>query len=155
MTIAELLAPENVLLDMRAADKRQLLGKLARHLAPGLDVDPEAAAAALAYREELGSTGMGEGIALPHARLARISRATGLLARLRPALDFDAVDGRPVDLAFLLLLPEQDRGLGLNGLACVARRLRVPAVADPLRRARTSDEAYAILTSEARLSGER
>lgn len=148
MTISDLLAPEHVLLDLRAADKRQLLGRLARHLAPALATDPEPVAAALVRREGLGSTGTGDGIALPHARLTEVARPIGLLARLRPALDFDAVDGAPVDLVFLLLLPEGERGIGLNALACVARRLRKPDVVQALRRAPCREAACALLTAE-------
>ena len=148
MKIADLLAPENVLLDLRVGDRRELLGKLTRHLAPALALDSATAERALVRREELGSTGMGDGIALPHARLPRIGRPVGLFARLRPALDFAAVDGNPVDLVFLILLPEQERGLGLNVLACVARRLREPEVVQALRHARTREEAYGMLTDE-------
>ncbi len=71
MKIADLLAPENVLLGLRLAEKRQLLSRLVRHLAPALELDPGAATAALLLREDLGSTDMGDGIALPHARMAR------------------------------------------------------------------------------------
>ncbi len=148
MKIVDLLAPENVLLDLRVADSRELLGKLTRHLAPALAVEAAVAEQALIRREELGSTGMGDGIALPHARLPQVGRPVGLLARLRPALDFAAVDGKPVDLVFLILLPERERGLGLNVLACVARRLREPEVVQALRHARARAEAYAMLTAE-------
>jgi PTS system nitrogen regulatory IIA component len=148
MTIANLLAPENVLLDLRAGDKRQLLCRLARHLASALEIDAETAAAALLRREELGSTGMGDGIALPHARLPGLARARGLFARLRPAMDFQAMDGRPVDLVFLLLLPDGERGPGLNALAHAARRLRDPEVVQALRRASSPVDACWHLTAD-------
>ena len=148
MKIADLLTPESVLLDLRAANKRQLLEKLASRLAPTLGIDPAAALAALLHREALGSTGMGDGIALPHARIAQVGRPAALLARLRPAIDFESLDGNPVDLVFLLLVPERDGGLGLNALACMARRVREAAVAQGLRRARSGDEAFAILAAD-------
>ena len=155
MKIADLLTPESVLLDLRAANKRNLLEALAGRLALTLEIDPAPAAAALLHREALGSTGMGDGVALPHARLAQVRRPAALLARLRSAIDFESLDGNPVDLVFLLLVPEREGGLGLNALACVARRVREPAIARALRRARSGDEAFAILTADDLASTDR
>jgi len=88
----------------------------------------------IAKREELGSTGVGNGVALPHARLRRLKAPFGLLARLREGIDFEAIDGRLVDIVFLLLLPETADRAQLNALACVARAMRDPEV---LQRVRT------------------
>ena len=146
MTVADLLAPGQVVLDLRVPDKRRLIDELARRAAAAAEVPAEAIAEALAAREELGSTGMGAGIAIPHARLADAARPVGLFARLRPALDFDAIDGRKVDLVFLLLLPARAPGDHLDVLACVARRLRDAEVKAALRRVGDAEAAHALLT---------
>ena len=146
MTIVDLLEPGNVVLDLRAADKRRLLDELARRASALSGVDAGIVAEALISRERLGSTGMGSGIAIPHARLPALARPVGLFARLRPPLDFDAIDGEKVDLVFLLLLPAQAQGEHLNALACVARKLRDEQVAAALRKAPRAQEAFSILT---------
>ena len=147
MTIGDILTSENVVLDLRAADKRRLLDDLAHRAAGPVRVDPDVIAEALNARETLGSTGMGAGIAIPHARLAPLSRPVGFFARLRPLVDFDAIDGQRVDLVFLLLLPIEKRGEHLNALAGVARRLRSEATTAALRAARSREDLHAILIS--------
>jgi nitrogen PTS system EIIA component len=93
-------------------------------------------------REELGSTGTGGGIALPHARLAGVKKPFALLARLAKAIDFDAIDGRPVDVVCLLLLPTNSQGEQLNALACAARALRDPGAVRNVRRAADAAALY-------------
>ena len=88
-------------------------------------------------------------MSLPHARLETVRKPFGLLARLRDPLDFDAVDERPVDLVFLLLLPIGDGGENLNALACVARKLRDPDSAKALRGARDAASLYALVSARA------
>ncbi|GJE51957.1 Nitrogen regulatory protein [Methylobacterium tardum] len=146
MTVDELLAPSDVLVGLRAATKNALLEDLARRAAAALGIGPDAILPALARREHLGSTGIGDGIALPHARLEAVSRPYGILARLREPIDFEAVDDNPVDLVFLLLLPAPARHEPLNALACVARRLRDPETAAALRGARDAAALYAAVT---------
>jgi PTS system nitrogen regulatory IIA component len=146
MTVDDLLAPSDVLVGLRAATKNALLEDLARRAAAALGMGLDAIFPALARRENLGSTGIGDGIALPHARLEAISRPYGILARLREPIDFDAVDDNRVDLVFLLLLPAPDRHEPLNALACVARRLRDPETAAALRGARDASALYAAVT---------
>ncbi len=146
MRIGDLLTPDRVILDLRAPDKRRLLDELARRVAGPAGVDPTLIAEALKTREQLGTTGLGAGIAIPHARLTPLARPVGLFARLRPPMDFEAIDDRRVDLAFLLLLPAQAQGDHLNALACVARRLRIGKVTDALRKARDVESLHEILT---------
>ncbi|URD37227.1 PTS sugar transporter subunit IIA [Methylobacterium tardum] len=146
MTVDELLAPSDVLVGLRAATKNALLEDLARRAAAALGIGPDAILPALARREHLGSTGIGDGIALPHARLEAVSRPYGILARLREPIDFEAVGDNPVDLVFLLLLPAPARHEPLNALACVARRLRDPETAAALRGARDAAALYAAVT---------
>lgn len=142
MTIDDILAPEAVVLGLRVSGKTALLEDLARRAAQSLDLDADTILAALVRREGLGSTGVGDGVALPHARLETIGKPFGLMARLREPLDFDAVDERPVDLVFLLLLPTAEGGNHLNALACVARKLRDPETAAALRGARQAAGLY-------------
>ncbi len=148
MTIADMLAPGDVLLDLRVADKRRLIDELARRAAAWAAVEPAVLAEALGAREALGSTGMGSGIAIPHARLPTVARPRGLFARLRPAVDFDAVDGERVDLVFLLLLPAPAQAEHLNALALVARKLRDEEVRAELRRVRAADQLFAVLARD-------
>ena len=99
----------------------------------------------IAKREDLGSTGVGNGVALPHARLRGLKSPFGLLARLRQAIDFEAIDDEPVDLVFLLLLPEAAEGTQLNALACAARAFRDPENLREMRRANDSKTLFRVL----------
>lgn len=146
MTVDDILAPADVVHGLRASDKTALLEDLARRAGRSLDLDADTILAALVRREGLGSTGVGDGLALPHARLETVRKPFGLLARLREPLDFDAVDERPVDLVFLLLLPTAEGGNNLNALACVARKLRDPDTAAALRGARDAAGVYALVS---------
>lgn len=148
MKISDFLAPTAVVIDVAITDKQKLLLELARKAAALIDIVPDHVFDELQKREELGSTGIGGGVALPHARFHQITRPLGLLARLRKPIPFDAVDERPVDLVFLLLLPETSTGEQLGALALVARKLRKPEITDALRRAADSGEVYRALTTE-------
>lgn len=140
----DLIAPSSVRIDLRAGDKHELLRLLARWAAPIAGLAAERVAEALEAREELGSTGIGKGVALPHARLGELERPVGFLARLRRPVAFDAVDGRPVDLVCLALLPsDRDSARQLTALACLSRQLRETGVVSALREARTAEELYA------------
>ena len=96
----------------------------------------------IAKREELGSTGVGNGVALPHARLRGLNAPFGLFARLRQGIDFEAIDDQPVDIVFLLLLPDVSNDSQLNALACVARALRDPEALQRIRRATDRDSLF-------------
>lgn len=147
MTIADILAPANVVHGLRASGKTALLEDLAQRAARSLDLDAGTILGALVRREGLGSTGVGDGVALPHARLETVRKPFGLLAHLREPLDFDAVDEQPVDLVFLLLLPTGEGAGHLNVLACVARKLRDPETAAGLRGARDAAGLYASVSA--------
>ena len=145
MKISDLLSPANVMVEVRASDKGQLLRDLARVAASALQLPAELIAMELNKREELGSTGMGNGVAIPHARFAALAKPFGILARLRQPIDFDAIDGERVDLVFVLLLPASPDGEQLGALACVARQLRLPSVIEGLRRLKQPSELYAAI----------
>jgi nitrogen PTS system EIIA component len=148
MKISDFLSPSNVMIDVAAADKQKLLLALARKAGAVVDVPPEQILAELQKREELGSTGVGGGVALPHARFHQVSRPTGMLLRLRKPIDFDAVDEEPVDIVFLLLLPEASEGEQLGALAAIARKLRNPEITAALRDADDGAEMYQVLVRE-------
>ena len=145
MNIKDFLAPADVIVATRAADKDQLLRELSRRAAATLGLDAEQVASEILKREQLGSTGMGEGIAIPHARIPKLDRPFGTLTRLKKAIDFAAIDEKPVDLVFLLLLPGATEGDQLNALASVARTLRDSEIATAIRGARDDAEAYAAI----------
>ncbi len=134
-SLAELVPPARVLAGQRAADKTALLRLLAGLAAQAAGVDQASLAVALAARESLGSTGIGAGLALPHARLAALAAPMGWLVRLARPVAFEAVDGAPVDLIVMLLSPEADNAGHLAALAAVSRRLRQPEVAAAIRAA--------------------
>jgi len=146
MQISDFLSPDRVLVDFRAAGKAALLDDLARRVAPASGVGAEKIAAALAAREGLGSTGVGHGVALPHARIAGLAGFIGLFARLASPIAFEAIDAAPVDLVFLLLIPAEAGSAHLAALAAISRRLREDGVAARLRAARGPAEAHAVLT---------
>jgi len=147
MKISDFLSANSVTADVAATDKKKLLAELARKAATMVDVLPDRILAELLKREELGSTGVGGGVAIPHARFHQVTKPFGMLARLRRPLDFEAVDGNPVDLVFLLILPEV-AGVGdqLGALASISRTLRNPKTAAALRDARDSADIYRALT---------
>lgn len=131
----DVITRENIHLDVRAAGKTNLLRDLSRHASARTGLAASAILSALATREKLGSTGLGNGIAIPHARLAGLAKPFGLAARLDVPCDFDAMDGEPVDLVVLLLMPPTMNAEHLTMLSRVARTLRDPAIAGQLRRA--------------------
>ncbi|MGZ3412078.1 MAG: PTS sugar transporter subunit IIA, partial [Xanthobacteraceae bacterium] len=124
MGIQHFLSPDDVLISARFQDKKSLLKELAGRAASRLGLSSGAVFNEMQKREQLGSTGLGDGVALPHARFAEISKPYGIFARLKRPIDFDAVDGRAVDVVFFLLLPAQADGEQLTALASVARKLR-------------------------------
>ena len=147
MDIKDFLAPTDVIFDMRATDKDQLLRELSQRAAAALGLDAGLVTTEILKREELGSTGMGEGIAIPHARIKNLKKPFGILVRLKKAIDFAAIDEKPVDLLFLLLLPDAAEGDQLNALASAARRLRNPTTASSIRSARGGADAYEAITA--------
>ncbi len=125
MDIADFIAPDRIALDLRVRDKPQLLRELARRAEPtGDGFSANAILTALQSRETLGSTGLGKGFALPHARIEGLKGFLGLFARLARPIDYDAIDGVPVDLVFLLLMPADAGKMHVAALASVARRFR-------------------------------
>ncbi len=144
--LSDLIAPEAVVVDLAPGNKKALFQQLAAAAVGPLGVEPKLLLDRLIAREKLGSTGFGGGIAIPHARIESAPRVQGLFARLSGGVDFQAVDGLPVDLVFLLVSPVDAGGDHLKALARVSRRLRDIAFADKLRGAGSRDAIYALLT---------
>lgn len=149
MTLTDLLAPQAVISPLRANGKKQALLELAVHAAHLTGLPERDLFEALQQRERLGSTGIGDGIAIPHGRMPGIERLVGLFARADRPIDFEALDGQPVDLIFVLIAPEGAGADHLKALARVARVLRNPAVLEQVRAVRDPAAIYAILSESA------
>ncbi len=147
MNIVDFISGDAIISSLRAATKEQALTELAKR-AVGLSGRSESEIfAALMEREALGSTGFGGGIAIPHAKLKGIDRIHGLLARLERPIEFQAIDGQPVDLMCLLLAPANGNADHLKALACVSRFLRDPVISGKLRHGKTAADLFAVLTA--------
>lgn len=149
MEITDLLDPSGVIPHLRVASKRQALQELARRAAATAGQDESRIFETVWEREQLGSTGIGNGTAVPHGRLAGVKRPMALFARLEKPLDFDAIDSLPVDLIFLLLTPAEAGADHLKALARISRLLRNRAVCGKLRGTDSADAIYALLTDRA------
>src|SRR5262245_15886152 len=134
MDLATLLTPERVALDLAGHSKAQALGELAALVAGPASVEAGKILDALLQRERLGTTGVGDGIAIPHAKVAGLERIVAAFARLDRPVEFEALDGKPVDLLFLILAPAGAGADHLKALARIARVLRDPALCQQLRR---------------------
>jgi PTS system nitrogen regulatory IIA component len=145
MKISDLLSPTDVMVDVRASNKRLLLQEFAATAAVSLGLRVDQVAPFLLKREELGSTGIGHGVAIPHARLPNLQKPYGLLAKLKQPIEFDAIDGQEVDIVFVLLLPAAAENGQLGPLALVARTLRPPETLARLRAAKNTSELYSAM----------
>jgi nitrogen PTS system EIIA component len=142
MDIKDFLSPGDAQVDVTVSDKARLLQELADRAANSLSLPADGIFNELLKREKLGSTGIGDGIAIPHARILGLDKPFGILVRLKQPIDFDAIDGQPVDLLFLLLLPVTSDKEQLNALASVARILRNSDSVRNLRRSRDSEGLF-------------
>jgi PTS system nitrogen regulatory IIA component len=146
MEIEDLLNPTGVIAKLRATSKKQVLQELAKRAADSTGLPERQIFEVLLERERLGTTGVGNGIAIPHGKLAGLKQLFGMFARLEQPVDFDAIDEQPVDLIFLLLAPEAAGADHLKALARVSRLLRDRSVCEKLRGANQADAIYALLT---------
>jgi PTS system nitrogen regulatory IIA component len=146
MSLAEILKPEAVIPALRVNGKKQALQELAERAAESSGLPAREIFDAILQRERLGPTGVGDGIAIPHGKLQKCERLCGVFARLERPIDFEALDGLPVDLIFLLIAPESAGADHLKALAAIARALRGTGVATQLRGARDASAIYSLLT---------
>ena len=147
MPLGELIGANHVIVDLRAADKTQLLQELARRAGAALSLDQRIILDALQARENLGSTWLGKGFALPHARLDALSRFFALFVRLAKPIDFASIDGLPVDLVILLLTPANAGNQHLATLAALSRPLRDSTFVQRLRNAPDADALHRLLAN--------
>lgn len=146
MEIADLITPQSVIPNLRATSKKQALQDLARRAAELTGLHERAVFDVLLERERLGTTGVGNGIAIPHGKLPNVERLQGIFARLERPIGFDSIDEQPVDLIFLLLAPESAGADHLKALARVSRLLRDRATCEKLRGTDSAEGLYALLT---------
>jgi len=144
--LSDLLNPGAVVLDLKAGSKRQALRALAERSAAANGLEPAPVLEALLEREKLGTTGIGDGLAIPHAKLEGLDRMVGVFARLETPISFDALDDEPVDLVFLLLAPTTAAADHLKALARVARVFRDSELCAALRQAGNPSAAFDLLT---------
>lgn len=146
MDLGDLIKPDAVVANLRARSKKALLPEIASRAGELLKIDGALIQEAIWRREMLSSTGIGRGIAIPHARMPQVEHMFGMFARLEQPIDFEAMDAQPVDLVFLLLAPEQAGADHLQALARVSRLMRDHATLERLRGSRTRTAMYAVLT---------
>lgn len=149
MEIPDLLKPEQVFAHLRATSKKQALQELSKRAAQMTGLNERSVFDVLMERERLGTTGVGNGIAIPHGKLSSLDKLYGLFARLETPIDFDAIDERPVDLIFLLLAPESAGADHLKALARVSRLLRDRTACEKLRGTDDPEALYALLIDSA------
>src|SRR3954468_1823725 len=145
MPLPDLVAPNAIIPALKVNNKKQALQELAAKAAELTGQNERSIFEVLLQREKLGSTGVGNGIAIPHGKLPKLNKLFGLFARLDRPVDFEALDGQPVDLVFLLLAPEGAGADHLKALARVARLLRDPEIARKLRASNGAEAIYAVL----------
>lgn len=145
MDLTDLLTPQGVVAHLKAGNKKQALQELATAASKVTDLEERAIFDALLERERLGTTGVGLGIAIPHAKMPELKRLYGLFARLDHPVDFDSIDEQPVDLIFVLLAPESAGADHLKALARISRLLRNQAIVEKLRGAESAEAIFALL----------
>ena len=146
MPLTDLVAPNAVIPALKVTSKKQAIQELSAKAAKLTGQSERVIFETLLQREKLGSTGVGNGVAIPHGKLPKLGKLFGLFARLARPVDFEALDGQPVDIAFLLLAPEGAGADHLKALAQVARVLREPGMLAHIRAARDAGALYALLT---------
>ena len=149
MELSDILVPAGVRYCTGIHNKHQLFTELAANAANLTGLDPKDIAQAISAREELGSTGLGNGVAIPHGKLAGLGGVTAVFARLADPIEFDAVDDEPVDLVVMLLAPAGAGADHLKALSRVARLLRSDAVVDAIRHTEDSAALYELITTPA------
>lgn len=149
MDIVELLGTNGVVANLRATSKKQALQELSKRAAEITGQPERAIFEVLVERERLGTTGVGQGIAIPHGKMPGLDRIYGIFARAEKPIEFDSIDEQPVDLIFLLLAPESAGADHLKALARVSRLLRDRAICEKLRGTDSAEAIYALLTESA------
>ena len=145
MNISNILSEKSIILNLKSGSKREFLQDLAQRVSETTDIDALSIFDSILERENLGSTGFGGGTALPHSRIAGLNEVHAFFAKPATPLDFDAIDGKPVDLVFFLISPENSGADHLTALAMLSRILKDENVCNKLRQMSKSTEIYALL----------
>lgn len=148
MNISDIMSEQSVFVGIKANTKRELLQEIAVQASKLCGLDERTVFDTLLERENLGSTGFGGGTALPHGRFTGLSRVQTVFAKLATPINFEAVDGKPVDLVFALLSPEDSGADHLTALAQLSRILKDEALCEKLRKISSPIEIYALLNNE-------
>jgi PTS system nitrogen regulatory IIA component len=149
MKIAEFLSPQAVISDLAAKSKADVLTELSASLAKAQpSLRQERLAEVLREREKLGSTGIGEGVAIPHGKLTGLTGLCASFGVSRSGVDFDAIDGKPTHLFFALVAPENSAGIHLKALARISRLFKNPRFRQAILAARTAEEIYSLIAEE-------
>ena len=148
MSLHDLIDSEAIIASLKAPTKKQALQELSERASAVAGLPAREIFDALLQRERLGSTGVGGGIAIPHGKLARVGRMLGVFARLERPIDYEALDGEPVDLIFLLLAPESAGADHLKALSRVARALRDSSLTARLRATKDASGLFLLLTQD-------
>jgi nitrogen PTS system EIIA component len=149
MSLTDILSRDAIIPVLRVSNKKQLLEAISEKASKLTALPARAIFDLLLQRERLGSTGLGNGIAVPHCKVEGLDHLIGIYARLEKPIDFEVVDGEPVDLIFVILAPEGAGADHLKGLSKVARVLRDQATSAKLRKITDADGIFALLTSPA------
>jgi PTS system nitrogen regulatory IIA component len=149
MHLGDFISADSIVPSLKVKNKKQLLQDLSARAARLTGLEERYIFEVLLQRERLGSTGLGQGLAIPHGKFAGLKRIVGIFARLAEPIDFDAVDGDPVDVVFLLLAPEGAGADHLKALARISRLLREGQAVEKLRASKDAAALYAVLTEEA------
>jgi len=149
MDLGDLIPADAVVASLKVKNKKQLLQELSARAARLTGLEERYIFDSLLQRERLGSTGLGQGIAIPHGKFAGLKQIVGIFARLDNPVDFDAVDGEPIDIVFLLLAPEGAGADHLKALARVSRFLREGSAVEKLRASKDAAAIYAVITENA------
>ena len=147
MTISALLSPKSIFLDIEVTSKKKLLELIANIIAERARLPESTIFSSLLNRERLGSTGLGSGFAVPHARLEQLEDTLGYFFRLKEAVNFEAPDGQPVDLVFTIVIPEQATEQHLVILSSLARIFSNEQVCNAIREADSKDEIAQIIAA--------
>jgi len=149
MELSELISSDSIVAGLKVGSKKQALQELSQIAENITGISSRDIFGTVLQRERLGSTGVGQGIAIPHGKLDGLDRLFAIFARLETPINFDAMDDQPVDLIFMLLAPESAGADHLKALARISRTLRDPAVTQKLRESTSKADIYNILTQPA------
>ena len=149
MKISEILTKEHIIKDLKSCDKKSVLEELSNFLKDKGEIpNKESLLLALIEREKLGSTGIGENVAIPHAKIREIDKIITVFARSHIGVEFESLDQKPVNFIYLILAPENSTGQHLKALARISRLFKNPSLRESILRANEIDQIYSILVDE-------